>query len=86
MMREFEERAKDYEGKYRDMARKSDMYEGEIVKLRDQVDKDRRKSMQLDEEHKAKVRALEEKNLQILQKLEEDREKLSRTTTDLKDK
>lgn len=66
------------------MARKSDMYEGEIVRMREEAEKDRRRSMVLDEDQKARIKALEEKNSKILQKLEEDRDRFSRTAENLK--
>jgi hypothetical protein len=40
------------------------------VKLREEAEKDRRKSLALDEDQKARIKALEEKNSKILQKLE----------------
>lgn len=40
------------------MARKSDMYEHEITKMRDDIEKDRRRSLVLDEEQKTKIKAL----------------------------
>jgi hypothetical protein len=85
LIRQFEDRAKEFEGRYNEMARKSDMYEGEIIKMRDEAEKDRRRSLALDEDQKARIRVLEEKNSKILQKLEEDRDKFSRTAEDLKE-
>lgn len=69
MIRQFEDRAKEYEGRYHDMARKSEAYEGEIIKMREEAEKDRRRSLALDEDQKARIRALEEKNSKILHKL-----------------
>lgn len=60
------------------------MYEGEIVRMREEAEKDRRRSMVLDEDQKARIKALEEKNSKILQKLEEDRDRFSRTAENLK--
>jgi hypothetical protein len=68
-MRQFEERAREFEGRYENMARKSEVYENEIVKLREEAEKDRRRSLALDEDQKTRIKALEEKNSKILQKL-----------------
>lgn len=83
LMKQFEDLAKDCEGRYRDSVRKSEVYENEIVKLREEAEKDRRRSLALDDDQKARIKVLEEKNNKILQKLEDDRDKFSRTAENL---
>ncbi len=60
------------------------MYASESGRFRDQLEKERRKSMALEAEHDNRVKAMEKKNIQLMQKLNEDRDRLGRSSEALK--
>ena len=84
LMRRAEERAKELESEGREWQRKSDMYEGESARFRDELENERRRSMVLEAETGNRVKAMEKKNIDLMEKIDENRNRLGKSSEALK--
>lgn len=84
LMRRAEEKAKELESEGREWQRKSDMYEGESARFRNELENERRRSMVLEAETGNRVKAMEKKNIELMEKIDEDRSRLGKSSEALK--
>lgn len=78
-MRRAEERARQLEREGEEWRRKSGMFEAESGRFRDQLDKERRRSLALEEENNARIKAAEKKNIDLMRRLDEDRDRIGKS-------
>lgn len=84
-LKEYDDKLQKSDGIIKELARQSDIYEDNIRGLRGEIDKERRRSLLLEEDTNKKIKALLDQNNGLTRKLDEDQDKYLKASQAIKD-